>query len=253
MNLLFRFVQSNWQPILVALLAVVWMGQLVSWGYAALQMHSIDGLVAAAQNGEDASEPVEFGGRGNPGRSRRAPGQEPNADLFFRRKPPYILTAIYRDQAVIDGRTVKAGDRIEKATGETVLLSRVMIQEDGQSPRELKMFQGSGDSGGGPGSGRGRGGRGARGGRMRAMSSAQGAPPAAVSGERPSGGPQFMREGFSSEGRAQMREMFMQFRDGTLNLDELPPEIRERAEAMMARRAEMGSFGGRGGRGRGGF
>jgi hypothetical protein len=250
MDSVFRFVRSRWQPILVALLALVWAGQLVSWGYAALQMHSIDGLVTAAQEDPPAREPEGFGFRGNPGRGRGSAGQEPKADLFFRRNPSYILTAIYKDQAVIDGRTVKAGDRIEKATVETILLSSVMIQEDGQSPRELKMFQGSGDSGGGPGMGRGRGGRG---GRMRGMSSAQGAPPAAVSGEQPSGAPQFSREGISSEGRTQMREMFMRMRDGTMNLDELPPEMRERAEAMMARRAEMGSFGGRQGRGRGGF
>lgn len=237
MESLIRFVRSFWQPILVALLALVLVGQLIAWGYTALQMHSIDRLVAAAQ--QEKTDPKDNNPRPQNTHRRTQDHRtesslpEPKSDIFYRKRVPYRLTAIYKNQAVIDGRPVKAGDRIEQATVVKILLSSVVIQEDGKSPREIKMFTGSGGRGG-PGGPAGPRRGGSRSGRPSgAQPLAQAAPAGPVPMERPQGR-MFMQRGLSRE---QMRELAARFRSGQLNIEDLPPEVRERAREAMARRA----------------
>jgi hypothetical protein len=235
MESLMRFVQSFWRPIVLAVLALVVVGQVASWGYTALQMHSIDRLVASAQNDENEARRITGDPYDNPGRSPRSPTLQPKADIFLRKNPSYQLSAIYKDQAVIDGQTVKAGDRIEKATVEKILLASVIIQEDGKPSREIKMFQGRGGSGGGPMPMRGMMGRG----RPSGAASGQGVPSQGSFGGASGEGRQLGGEGFPGGGRADMREMFRRFREGGMSIEDMPPEMQQRIREGRARRGGM--------------
>ena len=236
-----RFIRIFWQPLIVVALVLVLLGQFVSWGYTALQMHSIDRLVEAPQKDQDRESdqetpPQHTGRRGPP------PGQErlePKGNIFHRQRVSYQLTAIFKDQAVINGQAVKAGSRIGKATLEEIRLASVMIHEDGKPhPQEIKMFQGAGGGGGPPMRHRSRPRRGP-----------SGPPPSA----RQSAPPQAMRSAQPSVNRQQvsasLREQLMQkFRAGTLTIDDVPPEHRERfREAMARREARQREGGGPGG------
>ncbi|MFH1738186.1 MAG: hypothetical protein ABIH23_04200 [bacterium] len=237
-----RFLRSFWQPIVVALLALGIIGQLGSWGYTALQMHSIDRLVDAAKSEKETKEKESTEQtQGRPPQSPGNPPQQPKANIFHRQRISYVLSAIYKDQAVINGQPVKAGGRVGEATVEEIRLASVMIHEDGKpQPHELEMFQGSG--GGGPmpmprSMGRGR--------PSSPPPSVQRAPLQMMpsSGPPPAVGPQ----GFSRE---RMMELGRQFRNGTLNINDLPPEMQAQAkEAMAQREARRNEGGGERGRG----
>ncbi len=245
MEVLTRFVRSFWQPIVVALLALVVVGQLVSWGYTALQMHSIDQLVEAAQN--DPNDESEEQSGSNPGPRRGPPPQqqqvEPTANIFHRQRVSYMLTAIFKDQAVINGQTVKAGGRIGNATLEEIRLASVMIHEDGKpQPQEIKMFQGSGGSGGGPRPPRPPSRRGSS---APPPNMTRGGPPQVIMSAPPAVNPAQAAAGMRSR-------MIQRFRSGTLSIEDVPPEHRKRFREVMARREARQRDGGgrRGPRGR---
>ncbi len=66
-----------------------------------------------------------------------------DSTFFFRPSPSYVVSAILGDYAVINGREVKTGDRIDKAVVEKINISSVSIREDGSdSPRELVLHPG---------------------------------------------------------------------------------------------------------------
>ncbi|HPA44929.1 MAG TPA: hypothetical protein PLZ55_15490 [bacterium] len=265
MESIVRFLKSFWQPVIVAVLSLILIAQLIGWGYAALQMRGIDRLVAAAQEEakptEASAENPQQKTQGNPGESRNpgdmrnrgdrgnrgnrgnpaGPGGQGNpelkisADIFFRRAFNYELSAIYKDQAVINGQEVKAGQRIGNATLQEIRLASVLIHEDGQpAPRELVMFQGAG--GGGPSMGGPPPGRGPEGG---GRPSAASAPVQAA----PQGGGMVMSPPGGGS-RDQRMEFMQRMRNGTFNPNDLTPEQRQRFEEMRQRRSERRGQGG---------
>jgi len=269
MESIVRFFKSFWQPVILAALSLILMAQLIGWGYAALQMRGIDRLIAAAQEetkpaetsvenprqDAQAGDPANPGNRGDPGnrgsRGSRGnpdgPGGHGNpelkvsADIFFRRTINYELSAIYKDQAVINGQVVKAGERIGNATLQEIRLASVLIHEDGQpAPRELVMFQGAG-GGGGPSMGGPPPGRGS----APAMASTAGGQ-AQTAPQGPAGMP--MQSVGSPQN--QRREFIQSLRNGTFDPGNLTPEQRQRFEEMRQRRLERrGQRGGEPGEG----
>ena len=50
------------------------------------------------------------------------------------------MTAILNDKAIIDGQTVAAGDRIQKATVESIGIDNIVLEMDGGATRTIKIF-----------------------------------------------------------------------------------------------------------------
>jgi hypothetical protein len=66
-----------------------------------------------------------------------------DSTFFFRPQPAYSVSAILENYAVINGREVKVGDRIDKAVIDKINIGSVTIREDGtETPRELVLHPG---------------------------------------------------------------------------------------------------------------
>ncbi len=196
--------------------------QLVGWSRAYLELRDADTLIASA---ETVLRPKADENGSNSGQA-----QPPKDDIFKRIQISYQLTGIINDQAIINGQMVKAGDRIQSATVMAVEPTRVLIHEDGKpSERELGLFPGGG---GGPPM---MGGPPSRGGGRRDRMAARGGVP-----DIPGGAPPGLRNGRiprdANLGRLNgksIQEVMRGLRDGTIGIDEIPEEHRERARAMM--------------------
>ncbi len=142
--------RAYWQPLVLFALVLLALGQLYSWGSTFIELKKVDAMIEKTEDVESAREE----GSDNPSVSEKpSPGdrekKKPEKNIFKREHIPYKLTAIFMDQAVIDGREVKVGDRVGKAVVKEIGNSHVKILEDGKEhPRTLSMFQGGG--GGGP-------------------------------------------------------------------------------------------------------
>ena len=136
---LLHLAKSYWQSIIIAILALILSIQLISWSCIALQMHKIDELITTSKfkktTKSNYSIDLEY---------LESLYLQPEQNIFLARIPNYTLTAIYKNEAIINGLIVKIGDKIGKATIEKILLSSVITHEDGKEPQEIKMFQGDG-------------------------------------------------------------------------------------------------------------
>ena len=130
--------------------------QLVkSWGWTA-GVVVLCGLIVAqgltlylhVQSWETLKEKVEVlltggGFKKEKGKDESQVARATDSTFFFRPVPTYAISAILGDYAVINGREVKVGDRIEKAVIEKINVGSVSIREDGaDAPRELVLHPG---------------------------------------------------------------------------------------------------------------
>lgn len=70
-------------------------------------------------------------------------GRTISSTFFYRPTPSYTLSAIFDNKAVINGKEVKVGDRVEKALIEKIGIESVTIREDGSNtPRDIQIHPG---------------------------------------------------------------------------------------------------------------
>ena len=156
--------RAYWQPLVLAVLILVIVGQLFSWGATVVEFAKVDRMIEEAENVD--SPATESNEPENPRQGPSGPRADSNRsnqtarNIFKNEKQSYTLTMIYMDTAVINGQNLKVGDRVGKAVVQSIDLTSVELLEDGsESPKTIAMFQGSGDSpgggrrGGGPPSG----------------------------------------------------------------------------------------------------
>jgi len=142
------YVRRYWQHGVLGLLGLLILYQVVSLGFTLFEIRKIDYLIAQAQNPGASAEEDNQGGNHQEAR-------QPENDIFHNQNIPYQLTGIFMDQAIIDNRTVKVGERVGEAEVKEIGNDFVVIQEDGKdNPRRLTLFDQRG--GGPPGRGRGR-------------------------------------------------------------------------------------------------
>ncbi|RJP19733.1 MAG: hypothetical protein C4527_26330 [Candidatus Omnitrophota bacterium] len=157
--------RAYWQPLVLFALLLFAMTQIYSWGATFVELKKVDSLIAKTENttpvNENSSEnsPPQGNQAQNKNQANAEP-KNPQRNIFKRETIPYQLTAIFRDNAIIDGQTVQVGGRVGKATIQEIGVSSVQILEDDKdTPRTITMFQ---SGGGGSGSTMARGGRTAR-------------------------------------------------------------------------------------------
>ncbi len=143
--------RAYWQPLVLLVLLLVAVGQIYSWGATFIELKKVDSLIAKTEN----VNPEKKTSDSSPSSSEEnKPPEEkkPAKNIFKREDIPYQLTAIFMDSAIIDGQTVKVGERVGKALVKEIALSSVKIQEDGTTnTREIHMFQNSDGGEGGRG------------------------------------------------------------------------------------------------------
>lgn len=157
-NQLGQLAQTYWQPLVLIFLALLAFSQVVSWGVAAVELKKVDNLIEQTQKTQSApdapsgetSEP----GKNNPGQpnspsSENRP-QKPAKNIFKKEKTNYAVTAIYLDQAVVNGQTLKAGQNIGKAKLKEIGVNSVVIEEENGEIKTINMFQGGDSSGPSP-------------------------------------------------------------------------------------------------------
>ncbi len=132
-----------------------WLALVKKWGWTAgvvllCGLVLVQGLTLylSVQSWQTLTERVISPGGGRSLHKDRKKEEAPavravEATFFFHPSPAYTVSAILGDYAVINGREVKTGDRIEKAVIEKINIGSVSIREDGSdSPRELILHPG---------------------------------------------------------------------------------------------------------------
>lgn len=121
--------------IVVLLLLLAWQGltlyrSMQSWTATENKVRvALSGDSLRTKKGEDKGVPEA--------------GRQVGETFFFRPKPEYKISAILDGKAVINGKEVRQGDRVDKAVVETIGVGTVTIREDGSdSPRELAIHRG---------------------------------------------------------------------------------------------------------------
>ena len=209
--------------VIVAVAAVQGLG----WHNAYGRIRDVDALLARAE----AVTPPDAKTDEKPGQQGPPQQKQPKDDIFKRQKVNYQLSAIMNEQALINGRMCKAGDRIQSATVIAVAQFSVTIHEDQQdNPRDLHLFSQGGGGQGGPPPGMNRGPRGggrrSSGGRRAESRGRMGMPPG-VPRQIPRDANLGRLSGMS------IPQVMRGLRDGTIGIDEVPAEHRERAKQMM--------------------
>ena len=124
----------KYHRIILIILGVILVLQWLSLGYTFYDFQKIDKKVSIMN--EEKEEPEE-NSNNQPPPPRNL---QPKDNIFKRTTIPYVLTAILNDKAIIDGQTVAAGDRIQKATVESINIDSVVLEMEGESTRTLKIF-----------------------------------------------------------------------------------------------------------------
>lgn len=115
--------------LLVAWQGLTLFGYVQSWGLLEDKVR-----LALAGGGVREAKPTP-----NPSPERR----QIEATFFHRPQPNYSLSAIFDDRAVVNGKEVRVGERVEKAVVEKIGIGSITIREDGSNdPREIVMHPG---------------------------------------------------------------------------------------------------------------
>ena len=63
--------------------------------------------------------------------------------FFFRPSSSYKITAIFGDHAIVNGKEVKVGDRIESAVVKKIEINSVTLKEEGEdNPKRIELHPG---------------------------------------------------------------------------------------------------------------
>ncbi|MBN2327523.1 MAG: hypothetical protein JXR73_10250 [Candidatus Omnitrophica bacterium] len=154
-NRLGQLARTYWQPLVLIFLALLAFSQVVSWGVTAVELKKVDNLIERTQktqaapdapNGE-GSEPGknEPGGAKPPSEQNQPP--KPAKNIFKKEETNYAVTAIYLDQAVVNGQPLKVGQNIGKAKLKEIGMNHVVIEEENGQTKTINMFQGGGNGG----------------------------------------------------------------------------------------------------------
>ncbi len=155
------WLQQHVGTIAVVVLLIGISIQASTWISEFERIQEADRLLASAAKAEI---PKTEAAKDGDGKAKTPPPPQQNknvADVFKRQKLSYSVSAVFNNQALVNNRLVKAGDRIQSATVVAVDTVSVTIHEDGKpSPQTLYVFQGGTPGGpGGPPPGMGRPGR----------------------------------------------------------------------------------------------
>lgn len=222
----------------VVLLAGVAL-QASSWITEYQRIQEADRLLASAARAEIPKTDADKDGDGKANTPPQPPQQNKNvADVFKRQKFSYSVSAVFNNKALVNNQLVKAGDRIQMATVVAVDAVSVTIHEDGKpSPQTLYVFQGGAPSRpGGPGGRPPRGGR--SGPRPPRQKKANGGLEKIPNNIRGMSVPR--NAGLGRLDGKSFSQILGGLRDGTIGLDEIPAEHRERAQRMMNRQGRRG-------------
>lgn len=131
------FVKENvWTIVIGALcLVALWQGltlfgQVRSWQSLQDQVQTlIMRGVASGKNSEDTGDDAK----------KRAL----ESTFFYRPSASYRITAILDGRAVVNGKEVKVGDRVENAVVEKIEVNSVTLKEEGEeSPKRIELHPG---------------------------------------------------------------------------------------------------------------
>ncbi len=151
-----QLARTYWQPLVLALLAILAFSQIVAWGVAAVELKKVDNLIAQTEKSEPAATESKPGDSGQPAPSSSNPPSNPEQprkpakNIFKKEELNYMLSAIYMDKAVINGQEVGVGQNVGKATLKEIGINRVVLEEENGNSRTVEMFQGG--EGAGPSS-----------------------------------------------------------------------------------------------------
>ena len=131
------FVKENVWTILVGLLALIalWQGltlftQVRSW--RGLQ-DRVETVIA-----KEAIAPVR-GDKSTEDEGKRSLDET----FFYRPNSTYKITAIFDDRAIVNGKEIKVGDRLEKATVEKIEVNAVTLKVEGEdNPKRIELHPG---------------------------------------------------------------------------------------------------------------
>jgi len=173
--------RAYWQPLALAVLALLACSQVIAWGVAAIELGKVDSLIEQTKNAEPAALPAKDGAKSatlgappqgmQPGGSApggSAPGgpvpgpipgakpggappqeKKPAKNIFKKTQVKYILSAIYLDKAVINGQPVTIGQNVGKAKLKEINIFSAVLEDEKGKPITLQLFKG-GVGGGAP-------------------------------------------------------------------------------------------------------
>ena len=140
--------RAYWQPLVLALLILLIALEGFAWMSKWIELRKVDRIIAKAESPQTAEgtptpSPQQETGQPQPGKEAQPP--KPLKNIFKQENINYQLSAIYMDQAVINGNPYKIGDNIGKAVLKEIGIFEVKIQEDGnENLRTLTLFTSQG-------------------------------------------------------------------------------------------------------------
>jgi hypothetical protein len=132
-----KLANTYWQQMLLAVLTLLILSQVYSWCVAAIEIHRIDTLIEETNDLSHTSKSAKT--ESTPQKSKQESLIAKN--IFLKEKANYILSAIYLDRAVINGKNIKIGGSVGKATLIEIGVWDATIEIDGKT-RKLEMFKG---------------------------------------------------------------------------------------------------------------
>ncbi len=160
-NRIGQLARAYWQPLALAVLALLACSQVIAWGVAAVELGKVDNLIEQTKNPDPADQQAKDGAApqqgmkpggpgGNPGaKPGGAPPQEkkPTKNIFKKTQVSYKLSAIYLDKAVINGQPVSVGQNVGKAKLKEINVFSAVLEDENGKPITLQLFQGGGGGG----------------------------------------------------------------------------------------------------------
>jgi len=130
-------VKENVWTILVGLFVLIalWQGLTLF-----TQVRSWQGLQTRVQNviAKEAIPPLKEEKSGEESDSRSI-----EETFFYRPSSSYKITAIFGDRAVVNGKEIKVGDRLEKAVVEKIEVNSVTLKVEGEDdPKRIELHPG---------------------------------------------------------------------------------------------------------------
>ncbi len=169
-NRIGQLARAYWQPLALAVLALLACSQVIAWGVSAIELSKVDKLIEQTKNTEPAALQTKDGptpatpgapqgmnpggppSGGNPGANPAGtPPQEkkPAKNIFMKVQVNYMLSAIYLDKAVINGQPVSVGQNVGTAKLKEINIFSVVLEDEKGNPITVQLFQG-GEGGGAP-------------------------------------------------------------------------------------------------------
>ena len=124
----------RYHRIIIIILGVVLFLQWFNVGYTYFDFLKVDKKVALIKENPDES------GKDQSNQPPTPRNLAPQDNIFKRTTIPYQLIAIFDNSAIIDGQTVAAGDRIQKATVAEINMDNVVLDMGGGVTRTIEIF-----------------------------------------------------------------------------------------------------------------